>query len=141
MDDPQTTRTKVLIAEDDPALANVLKLAFARAGFDVKVTRNGLEAHRVAQSETFDVVCSDYQMPGMNGGELLRSIRDAGASQHAVCMLCSAKSYELDCDRLKSDLGLESIFYKPFSLAEIVATAQAGLAKRAASSSLPAAST
>lgn len=140
MSDATTSRPRVLVAEDDPALANVLRLAFARSGFDVVVARNGRDALSLAQAEAFDVVCSDFQMPGLNGGELLTGVRDAGPSREAVALLCSAKSYELDCDRLQRELGLEQIFYKPFSLAEIVSAAQAGIQRAAAEADRPTAS-
>ena len=125
------SRPHVLVAEDDPALADVLRLAFTRAGFEVQVARNGLDALRLATDKAYDVVCSDFQMPKLNGEQLLTAIREGGPSQDAVCLLCSAKSYELDCQRLKEALGLCAVFYKPFSLAEIAAAAKNGLAARA----------
>lgn len=128
----QGPSSTLLVAEDDPALADVLRLAFDRGGFRVRVVRNGAEALEVARQTPFDVVCSDYQMPGLNGEQLLSGVRSAGASRDAVCVLCSAKSYELDCERLTEQLGLQAVFYKPFSLVEIVESVRAGLQQRTA---------
>ncbi|TWT76138.1 Sporulation initiation phosphotransferase F [Posidoniimonas polymericola] len=127
---PQTP-PRALIAEDDPALADVLKLAFTRKGFQTKVFRNGRDALAAAAAESWDVVCSDYQMPHVNGEQLLTGVRASETSRHAVCILCSAKSYELNCERMARELNLHAIFYKPFSLAEITESAQQGLASRA----------
>ncbi|MAT72340.1 MAG: hypothetical protein CMJ58_22790 [Planctomycetaceae bacterium] len=123
-------KPRALVAEDDPALADILRLAFARAGFDVAIARNGVEALRAASATAFDVVCSDFQMPMLNGEQFLTALREEGPSQNAVCMICSAKSYELDCERMKQQLNLHAIFYKPFSLTEIAAAAQQGLLER-----------
>ncbi|QDU90385.1 Transcriptional activator protein CzcR [Pirellulimonas nuda] len=127
-----TPQPRVLIAEDDPALADVLRLAFTRAGFAAQVAGNGLEALRIAGDSCFDVICSDYQMPMLDGEQFLTAVRSGGCSQDAVCLLCSAKTYELDCQRLRDALNLHAVFYKPFSLAEIAASAVEGLATRAA---------
>ena len=127
-----TSRPAALVAEDDRALADVLRLAFVRAGFDVTVAKNGYEALQFASASRFDVVCSDYQMPMLNGEQLLTAIRGEGPSSDAVCLLCSAKSYELDCERLISELRLQAVFYKPFSLMEIAAAALKGLEERVA---------
>lgn len=127
----ESDKTLALVAEDDPALADVLRMAFVKAGFEVYVARNGIEALRIASAVAIDVVCSDFQMPMLNGEQLLTALREAGPSRDAVCLLCSAKSYELDCERLQRDLNLHAVFYKPFSLAEITAAARSGLAARA----------
>lgn len=131
MDPANHSNPSALIAEDDPALADVLRMAFTRAGFNAQVRRNGAEALELARSFAFDVVCSDYQMPGLHGEQFLTGVRASGASQQAVCLLCSAKSYELDCERISRDLNLQAVFYKPFSLAEMVAAAKQGLEQRA----------
>lgn len=127
-----TFTPRALIAEDDPALADVLRMAFTRQGFEVRVCRNGRDALETAQREHWDVVCSDYQMPHVNGEQLLSGIRASGPSRDAVCILCSAKSYELDCNRMSDELNLHAVFYKPFSLAEISESARQGLEARAA---------
>lgn len=126
---PQTP-PRALIAEDDPALADVLKLAFTRQGFHAQVFRNGRDALAAASAERWDVVCSDYQMPYVDGEQLLTGVRQSETSHDAVCILCSAKSYELNCERMSTELGLHAVFYKPFSLAEITESALAGLASR-----------
>ncbi len=84
-----------LIAEDDRVLADVIRLAFIRAGFAVTVVTNGLKALQCAMAQEYDVICSDYQMPHLTGEQLLTQIRESGPSRQAVLLLCSAKAYEL----------------------------------------------
>lgn len=121
MSETPSPKIRVLVAEDDRALADILRIALSRVGCDVVVAHNGLAALRIAQARVFDVIVSDFQMPGLNGEQLLKAVRESGASQEAALILSSAKSYELDSERLRADLGLSAVFYKPFSLHELAA--------------------
>jgi CheY-like chemotaxis protein len=120
-----------LIAEDDRVLADVIRLAFVRAGFAVTVVTNGLKALQCAMAQEYDVIISDYQMPHLTGEQLLTQVRESGPSRQAVLLLCSAKAYELETEQLIDRLQLQGIFYKPFSLAEISTAARVGLENRA----------
>jgi DNA-binding response OmpR family regulator len=123
-----TQKQTALIAEDDRALADIMRLALIKAGFDVTVAHHGNRALSLAKETSFDLIITDYQMPGLNGEQVLQEVRREGASKNAVMVLCSAKSYELDSERLRLDLDLAHVFYKPFSLAEIVSTSRSALA-------------
>lgn len=115
------TALTALIAEDDRALADILRLALTRGGYAVTVAHDGRKALQLGTTTKFDVVVSDHQMPGLNGEQVLQGIRAEGASQEARLFLCSAKSFELDTDKISETLGLSGVFYKPFSLGELVA--------------------
>ena len=121
--DTSQIKLKALVAEDDRAFADIIRLALTRAGFEVSVAFDGQKAQQLAHSVQFNVVVSDYQMPIVNGENLLASIRATSLSREALLILCSAKSYELNSERLRDELGLSAIFYKPFSLSELVAVA------------------
>ncbi len=113
---------QALVAEDDRALADIIRLALQRVGYDVAVAHDGSKALRMAQASRFDLIASDYQMPLMNGEEFLRAVRSNSPSQSAILVLCSAKAYELDSERLRDELDLAAVFYKPFSLNELAQT-------------------
>lgn len=116
------TVSQALVAEDDRALADIIRLALTRGGYQVSVAHDGKKALTLANNSKFDVVVSDYQMPLLNGEQLLCGIRAGGASQDALLFLCSAKSFELDSERISRDLRLSAVFFKPFSLGELVTT-------------------
>ncbi len=118
------SRLRILIAEDNRVLADVMRFNLEAEGFEVTVAHNGRKALGIAQAECFDLIISDYQMPGLSGEELLRGIRADSVNTSAVCVLCSAKGYELDEGQLKDDLGLHSIVLKPFSPRDLVVLAQ-----------------
>lgn len=113
-------KPRALVVEDDRPLADIIRLAFARAGYEVTVFHDGAQALEFAQSTPCDVIASDYQLPGLHGEQVLSAVRASGASQQAVLILCSAKAYELDSERLRNELGLAAVFFKPFSLNELV---------------------
>ena len=118
------SRLRILIAEDNRVLADVMRFNLEAEGFEVTVAHNGQKALGIAQTDCFDLIISDYQMPGLSGEELLRGIRADSVNTTAVCVLCSAKGYELDEEQLKDELGLHSIVMKPFSPRELVEVAQ-----------------
>jgi DNA-binding response OmpR family regulator len=117
-------KPRALVAEDDAALADILRHALAGQGFEVSVVYDGNKARKLAQECCFDLVTCDYQLPGLNGEQILESIRAGGASKEALLILCSAKTYELDCERLQERLGLRAIFFKPFSIREVIGVAR-----------------
>ena len=121
--DTLQVKLRALVAEDDRALTDIIRLTLSRAGFEVSVAFDGQSALQLARAKEFDVVVSDYQMPLLNGDKLLEAIRVDSISRSALLILCSAKSYELNSERLREELGLSAIFYKPFSLSELVSIA------------------
>ena len=118
---------RVLIADDDRTLADVIRFRFAREQYDVAVAHDGKTALRRAQSEPFDVIICDFQMPYLNGEQVLTGIRAAGCSREALLILCTAKGYELEAERLKTELQLREIMLKPFSIVHMLEIAKSAL--------------
>ncbi len=116
---------KVLVAEDNRAMGNVLSFALEREGFDVTLARSGTEAIEVCETSTFDFVLTDHQMPGASGVDLCRHLR--GQAKHAVVpiLFCSAKGFELDALELREEFGVIDVALKPFSTSEIVNSVRA----------------
>ena len=123
---------RILVAEDNLSLAKVLEFNLARAGFAVTLAMDGVTAAEAAQRESFDLVITDYQMPGMNGEELCQSIRTDSINREVPIALCSAKGLEVDVSELNEKYGLDKVFCKPFSPSEIVAFARVTLEPAAA---------
>ena len=115
---------RILVAEDNRVLADVLRFNLQRAGFAVTVALNGSLAVTHLQQETFDLVITDFQMPGVNGEQLCQVIRRELQLDQLPILMCSAKGLELDIELLKSEFGVSQVISKPFSMREIVAIAQ-----------------
>ena len=123
---------RILIAEDDFALANVVRFNLEQAGFDVTWARNGQEAWRALQTARFDLMVSDHEMPHLTGVELCRQIRGAEDIAAMPVILLTAKSFEMD-EQTLAVLKLEALLPKPFSPRELVALVDRCLENRVVS--------
>lgn len=74
-DENKAIKGRVLFVEDEPDLLRAYQRAAARAGFTSEGAADGQTAARLAETEQFDVIVSDLALPGLNGIDLLRSIR------------------------------------------------------------------
>lgn len=110
---------RVLIAEDNVVLGDVIRFNLNRSGFAVTLARNGEEALRLVSSQPFDILVTDYEMPGLDGAELCNRVRNELNLSAIRIVMCSAKGLELDREELKSRLCLEAILFKPFSIREL----------------------
>lgn len=114
------TTKKVLVAEDNAALAGVIRFNLSRAGFEAVTARNGREALDAACRETFDLVLTDEQMPEMCGTVLCYELRKRKEYRATPIIMLTAKGLELDIEELRIQLGVSATLPKPFSPAELV---------------------
>ena len=106
---------RILVAEDHLGMGNVIQFTLQKAGFEVTLARDGQAAWERLQKQPFDLVISDYQMPGMNGGQLReRMCRDPQLA-HVPYVLLTAKGLELEADYFRDELQVLEIISKPFS--------------------------
>ncbi len=118
---------RLLVAEDDPILADALAHALRAGGHAVDGVADGAAADAALASSSFDVVVLDIGMPRMDGLEVLRRLR-ARRSRVPVLILTAHDSTE---ERVRGlDLGADDYLAKPFELAELEARIRA-LARRA----------
>jgi DNA-binding response OmpR family regulator len=117
---------RILIAEDDLALAQGLARVLEGEGFAVAVCGRGDEALRLARSEHFDLLILDLGLPAVDGLEILRSLRDSGRRLQ-VLVLTGRDATDARVRAL--DSGADDYLTKPFATAELVARVRA-LARR-----------
>jgi two-component system alkaline phosphatase synthesis response regulator PhoP len=110
----------ILVAEDDRTISDVIRFNLERAGYRVTIARNGREAWGLLQAMPFDLLVTDYQMPGMTGEEVCRSLRIDLPHLHLPVIFLSARGMELNVERMKEELGIETLLFKPFSPRELV---------------------
>lgn len=106
---------RILVAEDNQVMADVVRFNLQRAGYDVTMTSSGAEAWEVLQDAEFDLLVTDFQMPKMNGDELCRLILEKGEHKQMPIIMCSAKGFELNADQIREELNISQLIYKPFS--------------------------
>jgi CheY-like chemotaxis protein len=119
-----TDKKRILVAEDSAILGDVIRFNLQRTGFDVTLARNGEIALQLLSSEKFDVLVTDFEMPGINGEELCERVRSEGHNSELFIIMCSAKGMELDRESLKSRLRIEEILFKPFSIRDLTTLVQ-----------------
>ena len=109
---------KLLVAEDEPKTGIYLQQGLVEAGFSVDRVVTGTQALHQALSETYDLLILDVMMPGIDGWEVIRSIRAAG---RAVPVLFLTARDGVD-DRVKGlELGADDYLVKPFAFSELLA--------------------
>lgn len=113
-------KRKVLVVDDNAALARVVQFNLTKAGYDVTIAKNGRIACDLANAQQFDLVITDHQMPETTGIELCQKLRSLPAYEHVPVILLTAKGLELDLPRLRDELGIAGTYAKPFSPTQIV---------------------
>jgi DNA-binding response OmpR family regulator len=119
---------RVLVIEDDHDIAHLLKLHLNDIAMDVDIVATGTGGYEKASKEGYDIIILDLMLPGMNGLEVCRKLRER-AVQTPILML-TAKSSELD-RVLGLELGADDYLTKPFSIQELQARVKAMLRRSA----------
>ncbi len=114
----------VLIVEDEPDVAALLRYNLNRAGFGVSLAENGLEGLAKARAERPDLIILDLMMPEMTGEKVCRALKeDASTAGIPIIMLTAKAQAE---DRIAGfEIGADDYVPKPFSPRELVLRAQA----------------
>lgn len=113
---------RILIVDDNVALARVIQFAVDGAGFKTVTAKNGRQAFDLAKQSHFDMVITDQQMPEMTGIDLCRSLRETPEYKDCPIILLTAKGLELELPRLQQDFEIDATFSKPFSPSALVNT-------------------
>jgi len=89
---------KILLAEDDAAMRRFLEITLQRAGYEVASAEDGLQAMKLALSETFDAVVADAVMPNMTGHDLCRMLRQNFNFKNAPLIILSGLEQEVSAN-------------------------------------------
>jgi DNA-binding response OmpR family regulator len=113
---------RILIAEDQADIRNLLVLNLRNAGYEVTDVADGLAALASETAQNNDLLILDLMMPGLDGLEVCKTLRARGCN--TPILMLTAKSTELD-RVLGLELGADDYLTKPFSLAELLARVKA----------------
>ena len=115
---------KLLLVEDDAALAELVEFRFRAEGYEVETTDDGDEALLLAAEAAPDVVILDWMIEGTSGIEVCRRLRRDKATAHVPIIMLTARGAE--DDRIRGlDTGADDYVTKPFSPRELVARVNA----------------
>ncbi|MBC5660557.1 response regulator transcription factor [Anaerosacchariphilus sp. NSJ-68] len=115
--------SKILIVEDEEAIADLEKDYLELSGFEVEIAGDGTVGLKKALEEDFQLVILDLMLPGIDGFEICRQIRE---NKNIPIIMVSAKKDDIDKIR-GLGLGADDYMTKPFSPSELVARVKAHL--------------
>ena len=114
---------RILVADDDRNIADLVRMYLAKAGYDLVVAADGDETQKLLREQHFDLVVLDIMMPGSDGLQIIRNLRRR--TELPVIFLSARSS---DIDKVAGlQLGADDYVTKPFNPAELVARVQSVL--------------
>jgi DNA-binding response OmpR family regulator len=116
-------RGSILVVDDEPTITDVVSRYLERAGYSTRVAGDGADALRIAVESRPDLVVLDLMLPGMDGLEVMRRLRE---HERVSVILLTAKGEHTD-RIIGLRLGADDYVVKPFSPAELVARVDAVL--------------
>lgn len=114
---------KILVVDDEQNIVDILESNLLREGYEVLVAYDGEEAVEITKTKKPDLVLLDCMMPGMDGFDVCKIIRQ---NSNVPIIMLTAKSEELD-KVLGLELGADDYITKPFSVREVLARIKAQL--------------
>lgn len=123
---------KILVVEDEKAIADIVAFNLMREGYEVLTAYDGLEGFRHAQDSGVDLILLDVMLPGMDGFEICRRVRE---KSNVPIIMLTAREEETD-KVLGLEIGADDYITKPFSPAELTARIDA-LMRRLGGSTVP----
>lgn len=112
-------KVKVLVADDDPAIQELIRLNLEVQGYEVVIASNGVETVRKALSERPDLIILDILMPEMDGYEVMRLLKNSEETSNIPIIVLTA--YASDAGALVSWMeGAEGYLAKPFNPDELL---------------------
>lgn len=125
---------RVLIVEDEKKIADTLAQGLRELDYDVEIAYDGKIGFRLFESQTFDIIITDINLPGMNGYDLCKAIRSY--NNHIPIVMLTA--FGATDDKIDGfDAGADDYLVKPFEFKELLVRIRA-LLKRTLNEQLPA---
>lgn len=125
---------KILVVEDEPRVAELLKIGLEESGYDVRVAFDGEIGLRIVKSELFDLVISDIILPKMNGFDLCKEVR-ALYGEIPILMLTALGTTDDKLDGF--DAGADDYMVKPFDFRELDARIKVLLKRKGINTAQP----
>lgn len=122
-----TVKRRILVVEDDPAIRAMEERILGASGYDVTTAPNGTEGFQMAKSRPFDLFLLDVMMPGMNGFELARALREHPTTGATPIIFATAKG---DPDVVSEGFAAGASLYlvKPFTTSTLLTMVRAAVA-------------
>ena len=111
---PAAKKARLLFAEDDPTIREVLQMMLQRSNFDIDIAENGLKAVEVWENGHYDLILMDVQMPHMNGFEATAAIREKERTRGGRVPIIAMTAHALKEDQARClEAGMDAYVSKP----------------------------
>ena len=110
---------RVLVADDEVHILDVISYKLQNAGLEVITARDGQEALEQARAERPDLLIMDYQMPGLNGLEVCLQLREEAETSTIPAIMLTARGLDVEQSELER-AGISLVIAKPFSPREVL---------------------
>ena len=119
---------RVLVADDDPEICTLIKTILSKGPYDITLCHDAESALvHIQRDDPYDILISDFMLPGISGIELITQVRQNGAtSRMPIVMISGHNNYAMDA-RAKA-AGANAFLNKPFTLSQLRTTVQQLLA-------------
>ena len=128
--EPATPQWRILIADDDPYIRQLLELALSEDGYEVVSATDGHELVRLAQDRAPSLILVDLSMPRMDGYEAIRQLRNDTRTAHVPMLILTARTGAKDIV-IGFETGADDYIAKPFDLTELLARVKSHLRRSA----------
>lgn len=112
---------RILVAEDDQDIRDLIALTLQFNGFEVTSVENGALAVEAAQNGRYDLILMDVRMPRMTGYEACRRLKEIDSTSNIPVIFLSAKGQETEI-QTGLDAGAQQYVLKPFAPDELIST-------------------
>jgi DNA-binding response OmpR family regulator len=113
---------RVLLCDDEIHILRAAEFKLKRAGYEVDIACDGVEAWDLIALRRPDIVITDCQMPRCDGLGLVRRLRENAATRHIPVLMLTAKGFELSSSELAEKYDVIGLIAKPFSPRELLQT-------------------
>jgi CheY-like chemotaxis protein len=120
-------QVRILVVEDNEDNRRLLRIYLSREGYQVSEAHDGVEALEKAQNESFDLICSDVQMPRMDGYVLCHKLKENPQTERTPVILITAIHTSVEDTLEGLHLGANDFISRPFRQSELLARVQTQL--------------
>ncbi|MEM1432545.1 MAG: response regulator [Pseudomonadota bacterium] len=111
---------KILAVDDSPAIRKMVASVLKNAGHSLTSAEDGIEASRVANEDSFELIITDVHMPNMNGIELIETLRQRPGYQHTPMLVLTTES-SMEMKQKGRAAGATGWIVKPFNPESLIA--------------------
>ncbi|MBM3183077.1 MAG: response regulator transcription factor [Chloroflexi bacterium] len=117
---------RILVVEDDPSTLRFIEYTLQQEGLEIFLAKNGLDGLKIAQTEHPDLIILDIMLPGLDGYEVCRRLRQKSDTANILVLMLSAKARQEDKD-MGMKMGADDYLSKPVDPTEIINKVQSML--------------